>query len=208
MATILRSSLLSGPFSRGPTRPWKAAEALFSIEKGQRELLRDAMAAVTGMRPLEDEDRDQLEEIIAAQGDFLSMIRSASGKSCFKFEEDWSMPPGEMKVPNAVAMIQGMRLLGIDAVLKAEAGRVAEALEQCRDGMRLMELRLSHPSIIDYLISIACVKELAACQRAILSGADPKPSWGTLWIASGRSPGGTACPRLWTERGFFGSIWQ
>lgn len=153
-------------------RIWKAAEALFSLEKGKRALIRDGMAAVTGNRPFDDAARDELEALIAGQGDFLGLIRNAAGKSCFKYEEDWSMAAGDMKVPDAVAMIQGMRLLGIDSVLKAEAGRIEEALDQCRIGMRFLNLRLPHPSLIGYLISIAGVKIMAACQRAILLNAD------------------------------------
>jgi len=82
------------------------------------------------------------------------------------------MSPVEMRVPDAVKMVQGMRLLGIHAVLSAREGRVEEALEQCGDGMRFLELQLPSPSLISYLVGTACVKHLAACQRAIVSGAD------------------------------------
>jgi hypothetical protein len=69
-------------------------------------------------------------------------------------------------------MIQVNRLVGVDAVLMADEGRKAEAVEQCLAGMRFVKLTLQQPFLISYLVAMADMKQLAVCLQGIISGRD------------------------------------
>ena len=66
-------------------------------------------------------------------------------------------------------MIQGTRLLGIDAVIKAEDGNVEEAINQCLAARRFLKLYLQEPFLISYLVGMACTKQVAVCMNYIVS---------------------------------------
>jgi len=71
-------------------------------------------------------------------------------------------------------MIQGTRLLGIDAVIKAEDGNVEEAINQCLAARRFLKLYLQEPFLISYLIGMACTKQVAVCMNYIVSDREIK----------------------------------
>ncbi|MFZ2055280.1 MAG: hypothetical protein WAU81_13925 [Candidatus Aminicenantales bacterium] len=65
-------------------------------------------------------------------------------------------------------MIFALRLLGIDAVLQAEAGRVQEGLEQVRRGMQLVQKTMDEPFLIHNLVALADMKSLLNCFNQII----------------------------------------
>lgn len=151
---------------------WKAAEALLAVEKEDRSLLGDTIQDVFYGRPLDSEQKQRLKAIIDSQRRLIGFIIEAAAKPCFKLSENWASQAPNIDPVDAVKMIQVNRLVGVDAVLMAEEGRAAEAVEQCLAGMRFIKLTLQHPFLINYLVAMADMKQLAVCLQGIMSGRD------------------------------------
>ncbi len=149
---------------------WKAAEALWAVEEKDRALLRDTIQDVFYERPMDSERKQRLRGIIESQRRLIGFIVEAAGKSCFKLSINWANQAPNLYSGYAVNMIQVNRLVGVDAVLMAEEGRTAEAVEQCLAGMRFIKLTLQHPFLINYLVAMADMKQLAVCLQSIASG--------------------------------------
>jgi len=157
------------PDSENAALIWKAAEALVQMDP-ERKLLGDATQDIFSGRPPDPALKDRLRKIIEKQPRVISLLLEASAKPCFKYDNDWNKPFSELKTPDAVKMIQSIRLLGIDAVLMAENSQAAEAVEQCLAGMRFVRGTLRHPTLINYLVAMADMKQLAVCLQEIVSG--------------------------------------
>ncbi len=148
--------------------PWKSAEALLSVDEDISPRFNKIIGAIYAGKSLREEDKGLLRDLIAQNQEALHFLRQASRKPCYKYVEDWEGPGLEIKISNAVKVIRGIRLLGIDALLKAEEGQVEQAIEQCLDGKRFSQLYLQEPFLISYLISTACVKQIAVCMQEIV----------------------------------------
>lgn len=151
---------------------WKMAEGTLSIAKEQRAILGQAIDDLFSGKSLEDETKDRIRDLIAKNRKALDFILEASTKPCFKYEEQWDVLGEDLKIATAIQMIQGTRLLGIDAVIKAEEGNVEEAINQCLAARRFLKLYLQEPFLISYLIGMACTKQVAVCMNHIVSGRD------------------------------------
>jgi hypothetical protein len=171
------------PLSRGALSPscpeednganlWKAAEALFSREGINIVLLRDTMETFFHGDPLESDAREELLKMIDKNRRILQFIEEASEKPCFRYG-DQRKKFYDMRIPDAVKMIQAIRLLGIDAVFKAEDGKIREAIDQIRGGLRFVQKTLDEPVLITTLVAIANMKYLLCslnritCERNI-----------------------------------------
>jgi hypothetical protein len=151
---------------------WKTAEGTLSIEREQRVVLGQVIDDLFSGKPLEEETKDQIRDLITKNQEALSFILKASTKSCFKYEAQWDNLGYDLRIGNAIQMIQGTRLLGIDAVIKAEDGYVEEAINQCLAAKRFLKLYLQEPFLISYLVGMACMKQVAVCMNYIVSDRD------------------------------------
>lgn len=148
---------------------WKTAEATLSIARENRTLLGQVIDELFSGKTLNEEKKDLLRELILANRDALRLILEASSKPCFKYEERWELPGYEFRTQTAIQMIQGTRLLGVDAVIKAEDGNVEEAIDQCLAARRFLKSYLQEPFLINYLVGMACLKQIAVCLNSIVS---------------------------------------
>jgi len=148
---------------------WKIAEGTLSIEREQRAILGQIIDDLFSGKPLEKETKDQMRDLITKNQEALSFILEASTKPCFKYEEQWDILGEDLRIATAIQMILGTRLLGIDAVIKAEDGNVEEAINQCLAARRFLKLYLQEPFLISYLIGMACTKQVAVCMNYIVS---------------------------------------
>ena len=148
---------------------WKTAEAMLSIVGEKRASLTQVIGDIFEDNPLSEEKKERLRDLIAENQDALNLILEASTKSCFKYEEQWEIPGYDLRTATAIKMIQGTRLLGIDAVIKAEDGNVEEAIDQCLAARRLIQAYLQEPFLISYLVATACMKQVAVCFHKIVS---------------------------------------
>lgn len=148
---------------------WKAAEALYSREGLNVGLLRDSMKTLFHGNPLEQAVKEELKGMIEKNARVFQFMEEASEKPCFRYG-DWSKNLYDMKIPDAVKMINAIRLLGIDAVFKAEEGHVQEAIDQIRWAKNLVRKIMDEPLLITGLIAIANMKYLHTCLKQIISG--------------------------------------
>ena len=149
---------------------WRGAEAMFTLEKQERALLSEALKNLFYDRPIDSESRERLIDLINRNQNTLRLIREAAAKPCFKYDNDWNCHAWEIQLPNAVKIIQALRLLGIDAVLKADDGQVEEAIEQCLQGIRFARRYLDTPFLISYLITMSNMQIHTTSLNKIVSG--------------------------------------
>ena len=153
---------------------WRAAEALYSREGLNVALLRDAMESIFYGKPFEPGVRDELKGMIGKNTRVFQFMEEASEKSCFRYG-DWSQKIYDIKIPDAVKMINAVRLLGIDAVFKAEEGKIQEAIDQIRWGICLVQKTMDEPFTITGLVAIANLKHLIFSLNQITSGRNIDP---------------------------------
>ena len=149
---------------------WKTAEALLSIDRENRGFLSLIIDDFFSDRLLSEEKKARLRDLIAENQDVIRLILEASTKPCFKYEEKWESSEYNLRINTAIKMITGMRLLGIDAVFKAEDGNLEEAIDQCLAARRLLQTYLQEPLLISYLVAMACMKQVSVCMQKIISG--------------------------------------
>ncbi len=145
---------------------WKKAEASLSIEIQERGLLAKAIEGFFYGNPLEKDVKEQATELALKNREAINFMLEASNKSCFKSHEGWEDYSINL---DYVKMIQGTRLFGIDAVLKADEGNVEEAINQCLSMRKFLKLHLQEPFIINYLVSMGCMKLTAVCLNYMVS---------------------------------------
>jgi hypothetical protein len=148
---------------------WKTAEAMLSIDRENRTFLAQIIEDFFVDRPLSEEKKERLHDLIDENQDVIRLILEASTKPCFKYEEQWELPGYTLRTATAINMILSTRILGIDAVLKAEDGNVEEAIEQCLAARRLLKMYLKEPFLTNYLLATACIKQVAVCLNKIVS---------------------------------------
>lgn len=148
---------------------WKTAEAMCSLDKENRTFLGKVIGDFFADRPLSEEEKKRLHDLTTENQDIIPLILEASTKPCFKYTEQWEIPSYKFKIANAISMIQITRLIGIDAAIKAEEGRVEEAVDQCLAARRFLQLYLQEPSLITYLVATACMKQVAVCFNKIVA---------------------------------------
>lgn len=150
---------------------WRAAEALYSREGLNVRLLRDSMMSLFEGNTLEPAVKEELKSMIEKNARVFQFMKEASEKPCFRYG-DWRKKLHDMKIPDAIKMINSIRLLGIDAVFKAEEGHVQEAIDQIHWAKNLAKKTLDEPLLITGLIALANMKYLQTCLMHIVNGRD------------------------------------
>ena len=153
---------------------WRAAEALFPQEGVDVALLRDTMGSIFDGSSITEEDKEKLKNMIVKNARVFEFMQEASEKPCFRYG-DWSKNLFDMKIPDAVKMINAIRLLGIEAVFKAEQGRVLEAIDQIRWAKNLVQKTMDEPLLITGLLAVANMKYLQTCLMRIIIGREIDP---------------------------------
>lgn len=150
--------------------PWKAAEALFILpEPAERRLTADTVGAFFDGKPLDDAARKTLTALCERNRRVFELIAEAAAKPCFRYG-DWTKDPWSIEQLKAIKTIQATRLLGFDAVLQADAGRVEMSLEECRNGMRFIRKLTDEPLLINDLVALAEMKALLICFDRVVQG--------------------------------------
>jgi len=150
---------------------WKASEALFLREGINIDMLRNAMESFFCGKSLEQDIREELKKMIENNLRVFPLMEEASKKPCFRYG-DWRKKIYNMRIPDAVKMISAVRLLGIDAVFQAEEGKIAEAIDQIRWGMRFVRKTMDESFLITGLIALANMKNLHFSLKQIICGRD------------------------------------
>jgi len=149
---------------------WKGVEEILQIEREQRELLSKTLKEIFYNEPLLNGTRRKIEIMAEKNQRALLLIQDTGQKPCFKYNEDWDQINFEILVPRAIKAIQAFRLYGFDAVIKAENGRLTEALEQNCIGMQFSRKYLEEPLLINSLVAFAQMRAQLLFLRKIAAG--------------------------------------
>jgi len=160
---------------------WKAAEPLFERVSSDQASLSDVLETIFNGEPLSETSRATWTRLAERNRRVFEFIYEASRKTCFRYG-DWTKPFYLIGQPNAIKLIQAVRLLGIDAVLRAESGQVKEGLEQCRLGMNFVRKLMDEPWLFNALIALADMKSLLVCFNRIARGRDLDSETLSAWI--------------------------
>jgi hypothetical protein len=161
---------------------WKAAEALFvAPEAKEGKLAADIINGFYNGKPVDGEARKILGPLCDKNRRIFELIVEAASRPCFKYG-DWTKGPWSVEMIKAVKTIQATRLLGIDAVLRADAGQVEAALGECRDGMHFVQRLTGEPLLINNLVALAEMKMLLACFDQVASGTEIDPVTLSAWM--------------------------
>lgn len=163
-------------------RFWKAAEALFIVpETENKELISRTIEDFFYARTLKEESRKKLTALAEKNRRALELVLEASGKPCFRYG-DWTKRSPAIEPDNLVRMIQAIRLLGIDAELRAEAGQISAGLDECLQGMHFIRKTLDEPFLINNLIALANMKSVLNCFNRIVRDRDIDSETLAAWI--------------------------
>ncbi|HVP23324.1 MAG TPA: hypothetical protein VMS77_05375 [Conexivisphaerales archaeon] len=161
---------------------WKAAEALFVLpEAKEGKLAADSINGFYNGRSLDGDARKVLGLVCDKNRRIFELIVEAAAKPCFKYG-DWTKGPWSVEMIKAVKTIQATRLLGIDAVLQADAGQVALGLEECRNGMHFVQKLTNEPLLLNNLVALAEMKILLECFDQIASGREMDQATLSAWM--------------------------
>ena len=167
-------------------RFWKASEALFVIPEGKdkglsyKTLLNKTIDDFFNARPLKEDSRRKLADLIALNRRSLDLLLEAGGRPCI-IQGDWAGLSPDMEVSRLVKTMQAIRLIGIDAVLQADSGEVERGLDECRQGMVFIRKTLDEPYLINSLIALSSMKSLVVCADRILQEHDADPTTLMSW---------------------------
>jgi len=161
---------------------WRAAEALFILpEQIERKLTADTIGAFFDGKPLDDGARKILTALCGKTGRVFELIAEAAARPCFRYG-DWTKNPWSTGQVKAIKTIQATRLLGIDAVLQADAGRADMGFEECRIGMHFVRKLMDEPLLINDLVALAEMKALLICFDRIARGREMGASALSAWM--------------------------
>ncbi len=150
--------------------PWKGVEEILQIEREQRGLLSKTLKEIFYNEPLTDGTRGKIEIMAEKNQRALLLIQDTGQKPCFKYNEDWDQIDFEILVPRAIKALQAFRLYGFDAVIKAEKGRLSEALEQIRIGIQFSRKYMDEPLLINTLVAFAQMRAQLLFLHKIFAG--------------------------------------
>lgn len=161
---------------------WKAAEALIVLpEKEDRVLVNKTIEDFFYDRPLQEEVQKKLAQFFEKNHRVFELVLEASGRPCFR-SGDWTKLLYDMEPTNAVKMIIATKLLGTDAVFRAEGGQIPGALEELRQGMRFVWKTIDEPFLIRNLVALANQKALVVCFNRIVINRDVDSASLAAWI--------------------------
>jgi hypothetical protein len=181
IALRVRDLIPDCPDAENGARPWKAAEALLLVDDRERLLINKTFEGFYGNQPLVEESRESLGKLVEKNRRVLDLIIEAGDQPCFRYRE-WKNPVYEPDIPHAVSLIRSMKLLAIDALLRAEKGDVKAGLNECAAGMRLSLRLLDEPVLLEALIAVAIRKQLLISFNQIASGRDLDPEILASWV--------------------------
>jgi len=169
------------PDAENGARLWKAAEALLLVEKQEVLLIKNTFDGFYDNQPLGEATRGNLGQLAEKNRRVLDLIVEAADRPCFRYRE-WLNPVYEPNIPHAVSLIKALRLLAIDALLRADRGDVKAGLNECRAGMRLSLRLMDEPVLLNALVALAIRKQLQISFNQIARGRDLDPDTLAGWV--------------------------
>jgi len=148
---------------------WKAAEYLFRLEKSDKGPLA-LVSDISDWKPFGPEDKIKLKALIDRNRRVIELMLEASTKPCFRYG-DLQKRVLERELPDFSLMIQATKLLAVDALFKAEAGEINEAIDEMLKGLAFARLCCDDPLLINFQISMANARLLLYNLNRLMSEA-------------------------------------
>jgi len=148
---------------------WKAAIALFDGQFRTKTNLNPLLAGLFEARPLDEKSRSLIRAAIEKNRRPIDLLLEAGGHSCFHEvkRRDFSDPS---RVDDFLPTLHLVRLLGFEALFKAEGGDVRGGLDGWIKGYRFVQLTLQEPTLINALIAISNARSLFVFLNRIVDG--------------------------------------
>lgn len=109
---------------------------------------------------------------LAARQDVITLVHEAADKPHCVFVRDWSLG-ADMPFPEYQPMREAARLIETESYLLARDGHYKEAVADQEKGFRIAEHAASDPSLISYLVGIACQVLALRGMQSVLALAGP-----------------------------------
>ncbi len=148
---------------------WKGAVALFDGQYRPKTNLNPALANLFEARPLDEKTRMLIRSAIDKNRRPIDLLLEAGGRPCFREvkRRDFSDPSS---VDDFIPTMQMIRLLGFEALFRAESGDVRGGLDEWIKGYRFVRLTLQEPTLINALIAISNARSLLVFLNRIVDG--------------------------------------
>ena len=157
------------PEADNAARLWKAAADLLAFEKDDKELLGRAFADLVASKSLGPSDRTAIAGVIAKNHEALGLVYAMVDKPCFLFRDPESPLPESM-IPDAVKMFLATRLMGFDALLRADEGDTAGAVDRIRRALGSTSKVAQEGTLLTHLIAVAETRMLLSFLEAVCRG--------------------------------------
>ena len=157
------------PDADNAARLWKAAADLLVAENDDKSLLGRAFADLVASKSLGPSDRTALAGVIAKNLKALELLYAMADKPCFLYRDPESPLPESM-IPAAVKMILATRLMGFDALLRADEGDTAGAIDRVRRALGSTAKVAQEGTLLTHLIAEAETRMLLSFLEAVCRG--------------------------------------
>jgi len=157
------------PDSDNAARLWKAAENLLEVGDDDKGILNRSFLDLAAGKPMDPSLRAALADLIAKNERALGLVHEMADKPCFLYR-DPRLPLIEAMSPGMVKMITVTRLLGFDALLRADEGDVPGAIEKIRSGLRFTPRVAGEGMLMTQLIAVANTRMLVEFLAAVCRG--------------------------------------
>jgi hypothetical protein len=112
---------------------------------------------------------------LAARQDVMTLVHQAADKPHCVFVRDWSLGP-DLMLPEYQPMRESARLIETESYLMARDGHYKEASANQERGFRIAEHAASDPTLLAYLVGIACQALALRGMQSVLALAGPNTS--------------------------------
>lgn len=114
-------------------------------------------------------------QTLAARQDVMTLVHQAADKPQCVFVRDWGMGP-DLMFPEYQPMRESARLIETESYLMARDGHYKEAVANQATGFRVAEHAASDPTLLAYLVGIACQTLALRGMQSVLALAGPNTS--------------------------------
>ncbi len=157
------------PEADNAARLWKAGADLLAVENDDKGLLGRAFGDLVSSKSLGPSDRAALTGVIAKNLKALELVYAMADKPCFLYRDPGAPPPGTM-IRDAVKMITATRLMGFDALLRADEGDAAGAIDRIRRALGSTSKVAQEGTLLTHLIAVAETRMLLTFLEAVCRG--------------------------------------
>ena len=147
---------------------WKAADALLDVESLRAEVKGGSpIGEWFNAGPMEEKARVAYEAAIRKNRRPIDLYLESADRHCGRDPERNAV----VRDPRDLAKrLWAVRMIGVEAVLKAKIGDMKGGLEECLRGLKFVRLTLDEPGLIYALVSISSMKILIVSLDRIVDG--------------------------------------